>query len=160
MCNARKAIDRGFTQGTVDEQAVVMAYEGEGYYTNCLEDAIVNDERATQLPPGFGGDPEGLSYDGKDDDDQWSLWILTFAMSLYSERGYEMPRMSRIMTARRFVRSHRNESSESDGKRESMTTGIVSPTMTQNATMPPKALSCVSLGGQWPFLMDVQQPLC
>lgn len=44
------------------------------------------------------------------------------------------------MTALRSVRSHKNDMSDKDGKRESMTLGIVSPTITQNATMPPNAL--------------------
>ena len=55
-----------------------------------------------------------------------------------------MPKMSRIMTARRFVKSHRNGMLANEGKRASRTFGMVSPTMTQNATMPPKALQAVS----------------
>lgn len=49
--------------------------------------------------------------------------------------------MNRIMTALRSVSSQRNDISDRDGKKESMTLGMVSPTITQNATMPPNALS-------------------
>jgi hypothetical protein len=48
--------------------------------------------------------------------------------------------MSRIMTARRSVKSHRNDVSYRDGNSASITLGIVSPTMTQKASMPPNAL--------------------
>jgi len=51
--------------------------------------------------------------------------------------------MSRIMMARRSVRSQRKDMSEREGNRASMTLGIVSPTMTQKATMPPNALYSV-----------------
>jgi hypothetical protein len=42
--------------------------------------------------------------------------------------------------ARLLVSSHKNGMSLSEGNNESMTLGIVSPTMTQKATMPPNAL--------------------
>lgn len=60
-----------------------------------------------------------------------------------------MPRISKIMMARLFVRSQRKDMSDKAGKRASMTLGIVSPTITQKATMPPNALLCVS--GLVPF---------
>jgi len=44
------------------------------------------------------------------------------------------------MMARRFVRSHRKDMSDKEGNKAVITRGIVSPTMTQNATMPPNAL--------------------
>ena len=55
-----------------------------------------------------------------------------------------MPRMSRIMIARLLVSSHRKGMSAREGNRESKTLGIVSPIMTQKATMPPKALYAVN----------------
>lgn len=42
--------------------------------------------------------------------------------------------------ARRLVRSHKNDMSDREGNKASSTLGMVSPTMTQNATIPPKAL--------------------
>ena len=44
------------------------------------------------------------------------------------------------MTARRFVNSHRKGMLEREGKAASTTRGIVSPTITQKATIPPNAL--------------------
>lgn len=66
-------------------------------------------------------------------------------MSLYSEKGYEMPMMKRTITALRSVRSHRKWLFSREGKRADITCGIVSPTITQKATIPPKALG-VSAG--------------
>lgn len=51
-----------------------------------------------------------------------------------------MPRIRMMMMARRFVRSHRKDMSDKEGNKAVITRGIVSPTMTQNATMPPNAL--------------------
>ena len=45
-----------------------------------------------------------------------------------------------IITARLLVRSHRKGMSDKDGKSAAITLGIVSPMITQKATMPPKAL--------------------
>ena len=45
-----------------------------------------------------------------------------------------------MMTARLLVKSHKNGRSSRDGKSAAITLGIVSPMMTQKATMPPKAL--------------------
>ena len=42
--------------------------------------------------------------------------------------------------ARRSVRSQRKDMSSKEGKSAEMTVGIVSPTIMQNATMPPNAL--------------------
>src|SRR4051812_28325329 len=64
---------------------------------------------------------------------------LTLAMSLYSDSGYETPRTKRTMTARRSVRSQRNDISRRDGNNAPSTCGMVSPTIMQNATMPPNA---------------------
>ena len=50
-----------------------------------------------------------------------------------------------MITARLLVKSHRNGISDRDGKSAAITLGIVSPMMTQKATMPPKALEGVSL---------------
>lgn len=65
---------------------------------------------------------------------------ITLAMSRYKERGYEIPRMNMIITARLSVRSHRNGCLDSDGNNAVITWGMLSPTMMQKATMPPKAL--------------------
>lgn len=70
-----------------------------------------------------------------------------------------MPRMSRIMIARLLVSSHRNDMSASEGNRESRTLGMVSPMMTQNATMPPKALYAVNTCLSKSRRDDVQEPL-
>jgi hypothetical protein len=61
-------------------------------------------------------------------------------MSRYRESGYETPRMSIMMMARRLVSSQRKDMSAKEGKREFITRGMVSPTMTQKATIPPNAL--------------------
>ena len=45
-----------------------------------------------------------------------------------------------MMTARLLVKSHKNGRLDRDGKSAAITLGIVSPMMTQKATMPPKAL--------------------
>lgn len=45
-----------------------------------------------------------------------------------------------MIIARLLVRSHRKDMSDKDGKSAAITLGIVSPMMTQKATMPPKAL--------------------
>lgn len=68
------------------------------------------------------------------------LALASFAMSRYKDRGYETPKMSTMMMARRFVNSQRKDISASEGKRASRTRGIVSPTMTEKATIPPNAL--------------------
>jgi hypothetical protein len=49
--------------------------------------------------------------------------------------------------------------SDREGKRASMTLGIVSPTMTQNATMPPNALCSVRMSPMHLQALYVQQPL-
>lgn len=46
-----------------------------------------------------------------------------------------------IMTACLLVKSHRKGVSGKVGKAAAMTCGMVSPTMMQNAIMPPKALN-------------------
>jgi hypothetical protein len=48
------------------------------------------------------------------------------------------------MTAFLLVRSQRKDMSDNAGNRESRTRGMVSPTMTQKATMPPNALHAVN----------------
>ena len=45
-----------------------------------------------------------------------------------------------MITALLLVKSHRKGMSDRDGKSAAITLGIVSPIMTQKATMPPKAL--------------------
>jgi hypothetical protein len=44
-----------------------------------------------------------------------------FEISRYRDKGYEIPKIRRIMTARLFVRSHRKGMSSRAGKRWSMT---------------------------------------
>ena len=65
-------------------------------------------------------------------------------MSLYKERGYETPRINIIITARRFVRSHKNDIFSNEGNKAFMTCGMVSPIMIQKAIMPPNALESIS----------------
>jgi hypothetical protein len=48
------------------------------------------------------------------------------------------------MTAFLFVKSQRKDMSDNEGNSESRTRGIVSPTITQKATMPPNALHTVN----------------
>ena len=50
-----------------------------------------------------------------------------------------------MITALLSVKSHRKGSSDKDGKSAAITLGIVSPMMTQKATMPPKALKGAQL---------------
>lgn len=45
-----------------------------------------------------------------------------------------------IITARRFVKSQRNGMSDKEGNKADITCGMVSPTIMQNASIPPKAL--------------------
>jgi hypothetical protein len=71
-----------------------------------------------------------------------------------------MPRMSKIITARLLVSSQRNDMSAKEGNSESRTLGIVSPTTTQNATMPPKALYAVNILPSTCRRANVQEPLC
>lgn len=47
----------------------MVADECERYDTNSFEDTIVDDEGASQLASGFGGDAEGLGNNSNDDDD-------------------------------------------------------------------------------------------
>ena len=68
MCNACKSIDRRFAEGAVDEEAVVVADEGESDYADCFEDAGADDEVATKLALRFGGYTEGLRNYGHYDD--------------------------------------------------------------------------------------------
>ena len=70
--------------------------------------------------------------------------MFTFEISRYRESGKDIPRIKTIMTALLLVRSQRKDMSDNEGKRESKTRGIVSPTMTQKATMPPNALQSVN----------------
>ena len=50
-----------------------------------------------------------------------------------------------MVTALLLVKSHRKGSLDKDGNNAAMTLGIVSPIMTQKATMPPKALKGAEL---------------
>lgn len=81
--------------------------------------------------------------------------VATFAISRYKERGYETPNMSSMIIARRLVRSQRKGISERAGKNASKTRGMVSPTITQKATMPPNALRIISIQ---PFCDSVGSP--
>ena len=74
-----------------------------------------------------------------------SSHFLTFEISLYKDNGYEIPRMTIKITARLSVRTQRKLESRSEGKKPTMTCGIVSPTITQKAIMPPNALHPVSI---------------
>lgn len=67
-------------------------------------------------------------------------------MSLYNERGYETPKMKITIMALLSVRSQRNGVSGNDGTKAVMTCGMLSPTMMQNATMPPNALKMDNQG--------------
>lgn len=68
VCNAREAVDGRLAKGAVDEEAVVMADESEGDDPNGLEDAVIDDEGATQLALELGGYTERLCYDSHNDD--------------------------------------------------------------------------------------------
>ena len=68
VCYAREAVDGGFAQGAVDEQAIVMADESEGYDANGFEYTRVDNKRAAELAFGFGRYTECLCRDGYDDD--------------------------------------------------------------------------------------------
>jgi len=67
--------------------------------------------------------------------------------------------MSRIMIARLLVSSQRNGMSAKEGNMECKTLGIVSPTTTQNATMPPKALYVVNTLAARSCRVNIQEPL-
>ena len=67
--------------------------------------------------------------------------------------------MSKIMMARLLVSSQRNGMSAKEGNIESKTLGIVSPTTTQNATMPPKALYVVNTLAATSRRVNIQEPL-
>lgn len=47
VCNTREAVDGWLAEGAINEKAVVMADESEGYNAYSLENAGVDDERAT-----------------------------------------------------------------------------------------------------------------
>ena len=51
--------------------------------------------------------------------------------------------MKMTMTARLLVKSHRKGTFGREGNNAVRTCGMLSPTMMQNATMPPKALALV-----------------
>jgi len=68
VCNACKSIDRRFAERAVDEEAVVVADEGESDYANCFEDAGADDEVAAELALQFGGYAESLRDYGHYDD--------------------------------------------------------------------------------------------
>lgn len=63
----------------------------------------------------------------------------SFVMSLYKDKGYEIAQVQRMMTNCRFVKSHRIGLCCSFGNVEMMTSGIVSPMITQKPVMPPNA---------------------
>ena len=67
--------------------------------------------------------------------------------------------MRKIMIALLLVSSHRKDMSDREGNSESMTLGIVSPIITQKATMPPKALYAVNTCASRYHRADVQEPL-
>ena len=68
----------------------------------------------------------------------------TFAMSRYNESGNETLRMKRTITARRSVNNQRKGVVGREGKSAARTCGMVSPTIMQNAIIPPNALIVVS----------------
>ncbi len=53
--------------------------------------------------------------------------------------------MKMIITARRLVKSQRNDMSDKAGNIAAMTCGIVSPTTMQKASIPPNALGGIPL---------------
>lgn len=61
--------------------------------------------------------------------------------------------------ARLLVSSQRNGIAAKEGNIESKTLGIVSPTTTQNATMPPKALYAVNTLAATSRRVNIQEPL-
>ena len=63
------------------------------------------------------------------------------------------------MIALLLVSSHRKDMSDKEGKNDSMTLGIVSPIITQKATIPPKALCAVNTCAFRCHENDVQEPL-
>jgi hypothetical protein len=63
------------------------------------------------------------------------------------------------MMARLLVSSQRNDMSAREGNSESKTLGIVSPTTTQNATIPPKALYAVNTLPCTCRGVNIQEPL-
>jgi len=64
----------------------------------------------------------------------------TLAISLYKDKGKETPSTKSIMTARLSVSSHKKGVEGREGNIAAKTWGIESPTIMQNATIPPKAL--------------------
>ena len=64
---------------------------------------------------------------------------LTFAMSLYKLNGQLIPSMKSTIIARLSVSSHKNFMCCRLGNKAVITCGMVSPTIMQNATMPPNA---------------------
>ena len=65
--------------------------------------------------------------------------LASFAMSRYILSGQLTPMTLMMMTALRLVRSQRNLMSERLGNSPAMTSGKVSPMITQKATIPPNA---------------------
>ena len=65
--------------------------------------------------------------------------LASFAMSRYMLNGQLTPMTVMTITALLLVRSQRNRMSERLGNSPAMTSGKVSPMITQNATMPPNA---------------------
>ena len=74
--------------------------------------------------------------------------------------------MKRIIMARRSVSNQKKDLVFSSGKKPATTLGIVSPTIMQKATMPPKALRTVSVSvlrvrrSVCPVSNYLQSPLC
>ena len=120
-----------------------MADECKRNHANGLENAVVDDQGATNGTAELRGHTEALSYYGQYDDEHAnegkeagfgelgghvSLDIVasglgqrTFAMSLYKERGYETPRMHMMIMARRSVSSQRKDMSCKEGNTAEMT---------------------------------------
>ena len=66
--NAREAVHSRCFERAVDEEAIVVADEGEGDDADGLEDAVVNQEAPFELAAKLGCLDGALRYDGQDDD--------------------------------------------------------------------------------------------
>jgi hypothetical protein len=73
MRDLREPVERGRAQAPIDQQAVVVAHEGEGHDADGGEDVFAYDGRRGEWGEWWasevGGNPGGLKEDGKDDDE-------------------------------------------------------------------------------------------
>lgn len=69
MRNPGEPVNGRFTQGAVNEEAIMVADESERDDANRLEDSAVNDEGTTQFASRLRGNAECLRDDCHDDND-------------------------------------------------------------------------------------------